>query len=249
MTSPRRVGIVTGASGAIGSAVVADLSAQGMALCAADLAKPQRDDADDAILRCTLDVSDPNSIAEMVERTLDAYGRVDVIVNVAGVVSFGSARTLSLEEWDRVMAINLRGVFLCCQAVMAPMISQGYGRIVNIGSVLGKNGGNPRPWIDREEQNRAANVAYGISKAGVHAMTLYLAKELAADGITVNAVAPGVVASPLTTNFPAALKNLIPAGRVAEPSEVAAAVTFLASETSGFITGEVLDVNGGMWCD
>lgn len=249
MTLPKRVGIVTGASGAIGSAVVSALSGQGMAVCAADLVSPDRNGAEDMIFRCELDVSEPASIDGMVAQTLEAFGRVDVIVNVAGVVSFGSARTLSLEEWDRVMAINLRGVFLCCQAVMPSMIAQGYGRIINIGSVLGKNGGNPRPWIDKEEQNRAANVAYGVSKAGVHAMTLYLAKELAADGITVNAVAPGVVASPLTTNFPAALKNLIPAGRVAEPSEVAAAVTFLASETSGFITGEVLDVNGGMWCD
>jgi 3-oxoacyl-[acyl-carrier protein] reductase len=129
------------------------------------------------------------------------------------------------------------------------MRAQRYGRIVNLGSIIGKNGGNPRPWIDPAEQTRASNVAYGASKAGVHAMTFFLARELAADGITVNAVAPGPIATAMTTDFPAALAAMIPVGRMGRAEEVAEAVLFLAAETAGFINGEVLDVNGGMWAD
>jgi 3-oxoacyl-[acyl-carrier protein] reductase len=103
--------------------------------------------------------------------------------------------------------------------------------------------------MDRAEQDRAGNVAYGVSKAGVHAMTFFLARELATDGITVNAVAPGPVASAMTTNFPAPLQALIPVGRMGRAEEVAAAICFLAGPDAGFITGEVLDINGGMWAD
>ena len=177
------------------------------------------------------------------------FGRLDVLVNVAGVTSQGTAEGLAEDEWDRVLAINLRGVFLCCQAVIAPMRRQGHGRIVNIGSILGKNGGNPRPWIERGEQLRAGNVAYGASKAGAHAITFYLAKELTADGITVNAVAPGPIASAMTSNFPETLRALIPVGRLRTTAEVAEASCFLASDAASFITGEILDVNGGAWCD
>jgi 3-oxoacyl-[acyl-carrier protein] reductase len=123
------------------------------------------------------------------------------------------------------------------------------GRIVNIGSIVGKNSGNARPWLDPAEQDRAGNIAYGVSKAGIHAMTGFLARELAADGITVNAVAPGPIASAMTTNFPQQLRALIPVGRMGRAEEVAAAICFLAGPEAGFITGEILDINGGMWSD
>jgi NAD(P)-dependent dehydrogenase (short-subunit alcohol dehydrogenase family) len=129
------------------------------------------------------------------------------------------------------------------------MRARGYGRIVNIGSILAKNGGNARPWIDRAEQAAAANAAYGASKAGVHALTMFLARELAADGITVNAVAPGPIASAMTAKFPDRLRSLIPVGRLGAAVEVADACAFLAAESSAYITGEILDVNGGMWGD
>jgi len=196
-----------------------------------------------------LDVTDRAALEALVARVEGQLGTIDLLVNVAGVVSFGSAQDLAEAEWDRVIDINLKGTFLACQAVMPGMKRAGFGRIVNIGSVVGKNAGNARPWIDAAEQQRAGNVAYGVSKAGVHVLTGFLAKELGAHGITVNAVAPGPVATPMTTSFPAALKALIPAGRMGTATDVARAVLFLASRDSAFITGEVLDVNGGMLCD
>lgn len=181
---------------------------------------------------------------ERVKELVQLYG-----MNHPGTVSFGSAETLEEAEWSRVLDINLKGTFLCCQAVIPGMRGRRYGRIINIGSILGKNGGNARPWLDRSDQAQSANVAYGASKAGVHAATLYLARELAADGITVNVVAPGPVASAMTADFPERLRDLIPVGRMGTADEVAQACLFLASRSSGFITAEILDVNGGMWGD
>ncbi|PZW50908.1 3-oxoacyl-[acyl-carrier protein] reductase [Humitalea rosea] len=249
-----RVALITGAAGGIGAAVARRFAAEGARLCLADRADTAvtaaavREAGGEAI-QAVLDVTRRAEIDGVVAQTIAAFGRLDILVNVAGVVSLGPAATLPEEEWDRVMAINLKGSFLCCQAVIPVMRAQGYGRIVNLGSIIGKNGGNPRPWIDPGEQTRASNAAYGASKAGVHAITAFLARELAADGITVNAVAPGPIASAMTTDFPAVLKALIPVGRMGRAEDVAEAVTFLAGEAAGFVTGEVLDVNGGMWAD
>jgi len=248
-----RVVLVTGGGGAIGSAVADALVARGARVVAADIGlagdpatcafAPQgRTDVQ-------LDVGIRGDIAVLVARIVATLGRIDGLVNVAGVVSRGAAATLAEEEWDRVMRINLKGTFLCCQAVMPAMKARRYGRIVNIGSVVGKNGGNARPWLHPEEQASAGNVAYGISKAGVHTMTSFLAKELAADGITVNAVAPGPIATSMTINYPEALRMQIPVGRMGSLADVVHAILFLLSGESGFITGEVLDVNGGIWCD
>lgn len=249
-----KVAMITGAAGVIGNAVCRELAAQGATLCLVDLAPTasfatELRAAGHHLIEVPADVTSHAAIAGAVQTTCHHLGHLDILVNVAGTVSLGAAADISETEWDRVLAVNLKGTFLACQAAMVPMRAQRCGRIINIGSVLGKNGGNPRPWIDPAEQENAANVAYGASKAGVHALTLYLAKELAADGITVNAVAPGPVASAMTTNFPETLRRLIPAGRMGANTDVAAAVAFLASERSAFITGEILDVNGGMWCD
>jgi 3-oxoacyl-[acyl-carrier protein] reductase len=249
-----RTALITGAGGGIGSAVARAFAAQGADLSLADI-KPVAALANELrahgrrIVETPTDVTQSAQVRALVQSTLEALGKIDILVNVAGTISFGAAESLAEAEWERVLAVNLKGTFLCCQAVMGCMRARKYGRIINIGSILGKSGGNARPWLDRAEQAQTSNVAYGVSKAGVHAMTLFLARELAADGITVNAVAPGPVASAMTANFPQRLRDLIPVGRMGTADEVAQACLFLAAESSGFVTAEILDVNGGMWGD
>ena len=162
------------------------------------------------------DVTQAAEVQHLMQRALAEFGRIDVLVNVAGVSSHGNAADLEEAEWDRVLTHNLKSVFLCIRAAIPAMRARRYGRIVSIGSILGKNGGNPRPWIDPAEQERAGNAAYGASKAGINALSYYFAKELAADGITVNVVAPGPIASPMTTDFPEALRAQIPVGRMGQ---------------------------------
>ena len=244
-----RVALVTGGAGGIGRAVTLALAEHGAQVVSADLTDQAATSTELPIQHVKLDVTSRADVDQCVERIIQKYGRLDILVNVAGIVSLGNARDLAEAEWDRVININLKGTFLSCQAVIASMSQQHYGRIINLGSVIGKNGGNPRPWLDPKEQDRASNIAYGVSKAGVHVMTSFLAKELAGSGITVNAVAPGPVASAMTTNFPQSLRDLIPVGRMGEATDVARAVLFLSAPESSFITGEVLDVNGGIWCD
>lgn len=249
-----RVALVTGAAGAIGSATAEALARQGADVVLADLAplgplEARLRELERQVIAASLDVTRSAEVDALVARTAERFGRLDILVNVAGTVSWGPAATLAEAEWRRVLDINLTGSFLCCQAVIPMMRRGAHGRIVNIGSLVGKNGGNARPWIDPAEQTRAGNVAYGVSKAGIHAMTAFLARELAADGITVNAVAPGPIATAMTTELPASLRALIPVGRMGRAEEVAAAIAFLAGPSAGYITGEVLDINGGMWSD
>ena len=187
------VALVTGAGGMIGSAVGRRMAAGGAHLALADREAPQA--IGGGSRSYAADLTEAAQVRELVDTVLADFGRIDCLITAAGITSLGSFESITPEEWDRVHAINLRGVFLTCQAVIAPMKRQAFGRIINIGSVLAKNGGNPRPWLDAGEQERAGNAAYGAAKAGVHALTLYLAKELAVHGITVNAVAPGPIAS------------------------------------------------------
>lgn len=245
--------IVTGSAGAIGGAIARALAEEGARLGLIDIKSPSPSSdasAGNEVFAFSADLSCTDELTRAMDGAIDKLGGIDILVNAAGVTSFGSAAALDEAEWDRVLSINLKGVFFCCQSVIEPMRCQGTGgRIVNIGSLLAKNGGNARPWIDATEQKGSGNVAYGISKAGVHALTNYLARELASAKITVNSVAPGPIESAMTTNFPDRLKSLIPLGRMGTPLEVASAVLFLASAEAGFITGEVLDVNGGAWAD
>jgi 3-oxoacyl-[acyl-carrier protein] reductase len=230
-----RVALVIGGAGMIGAAIARRLSDDGIRVVTADLDGADR----------TVDVTREGEVRDL----LGSFDELHCLVNAFGVTSTGSFETITLEEWERVHAINLRGVFLACRHAIPPMKAAGDGRIVNIGSILAKNGGNPRPWLDTSESSRAANAAYGAAKAGVHALTLYLAKELASSGITVNAVAPGPIAGPMTSNFPKALVEQIPVGRLGTPGEVASAVAWLCSTGAAFVTGEILDVNGGLWVD
>jgi 3-oxoacyl-[acyl-carrier protein] reductase len=241
------VALITGAGGMIGGAVARRMAEGGARLALADREVPQV--VGENSRSYAADLSDPAQVRALADGVVADFGRIDCLITAAGVTSLGSFETITVEEWDRVHAINLRGVFLASQAVIATMKAQKFGRIVNIGSVLAKNGGNPRPWIDANEQERAGNAAYGAAKAGVHALTLYLAKELAVHGITVNAVAPGPIASPMTTHFPEALVRQIPAGRLGQPDEVAGMVAWLCARENAFVTGEIIDVNGGLWMD
>jgi len=257
MTSPSesrfgdRIALVTGADGAIGSAVVSALRAAGARVVAADATGTVPPEAVTTAPGHTarLDVRDATAIRALFDAIDSSVGLIDTLVHVAGVTSFGSAEALPEAEWDRVIDINLKGTFLCSQAVIPVMKRIGFGRIVNLGSVVGKNSGNARPWLDPSEQQRAGNIAYGVSKIGVHTMTGFLARELAAHGITVNAVAPGPIATRMTATFPEALRALIPVGRMGTVDDVTHAILFLADRASSFITGEILDLNGGMLSD
>jgi 3-oxoacyl-[acyl-carrier protein] reductase len=249
-----KTAIVTGSSGSIGGAIAKAFAREGADVAMIDV-RPSAETAATITelgrkaIDLAADIRDSSAVAGAMSAAVERLGGLDILVNAAGIASFGAAAQLEEAEWDRVIAINLKGVFLCCQAAIEPLRKRGAGRIINIGSLLGKNGGNARPWLDASEQSRSGNIAYGVSKAGVHMLTAYLARELASSRITVNAVAPGPIASAMTRTFPDTLKAAIPLGRMGAPEEVAAAVLFLASEDAAFITGEIMDVNGGAWAD
>jgi 3-oxoacyl-[acyl-carrier protein] reductase len=183
-------------------------------------------------------VSDPGAVKDAFKSILDAQGRVDVLVNNAGVARDNLLALMSADEWDQVMDTNLRGAFLCCQAVIKSMIRQRSGRIVNITSVVGLTG-------------NAGQCNYSAAKAGIIGFTRSLAREIISRKITVNAVAPGFIETDMTLALPKKAREImlaqIPAARYGTPEEVAAAVVFLVSDAAGYITGQVIHVNGGMF--
>jgi len=235
-----RVGVITGAGRGIGAAIAARLSADGLSVVVADidLASAERHAATVAgALACQVDVSDPASVQGMIDRTVQRFGRVDVLVNNAGVT--GPAAPLAdypYEEWRRVLSIDLDGVFNCCQAVVPHMQRQGGGRIVNIASIAGKEG-NPNM------------CAYSAAKAGVIGLTKSLGKELATTGILVNCITPAVIETELLRELtPEAVQYMlqrVPMGRPGRLDEAAALVSWLASEACSFSTGAVFDLSGG----
>lgn len=179
------------------------------------------------------DVADGDSVRKMVQETLDTFGRIDILVNNAGIFSYTRIDACTEAEWDRMMAVNLKGPFLCSQAVMETMKTQRSGRIINLGSLAGQVGG------------LVASAPYSASKAGVMCLTKSLARVLGEYGITVNSIAPGVAATEMAKNHPD-MTDQIPLGRVADASEIASTILFLASEEGQYVTGATLDVNGGI---
>ena len=241
----KRVAVVTGGSRGIGRAVCVALAEQGCQIvvncqhgieAAEETAALCREKGVDAIT-VQADVSTQEGCDALFKAVAEAFGRGDILVNNAGVTRDNLIMRLSEEDYDKVLNTNLKGAFLCCKAASRLMMRQRYGRIVNLSSVVGLRG-------------NAGQTAYAASKAGVVGLTKSLAKELASRGVTANAVAPGYIETDMTAALPeasrAAMVQGIPAARPGKPEEVARAVAFLASEESGYITGQVLRVDGGM---
>jgi len=241
-----RVALVTGAAGVMGLAAVKALLADGMRVAMADVdaARLEREATllGGAAFPAAFDVSN-YSAAEAAARSIErALGPVDVLVNNAGILSNAKAAETTPEEWRRVLAVNLDGAFFLAKLVLPGMKARGWGRIVNVCSLAMKTGG------------LTAGTAYTTSKGALQALTFSLARESAKFGVTVNGVAPAYVKTPMVTEQLTeaqrqALVAQIPVGRFCEPEEFAHCVRFLVSPLSGFITGEILDLNGGLVFD
>jgi len=239
-----RVALVTGAGRGIGLAVARRLAQDGADIVVADLDGDSAEAAASEVRRpgrkalaVRMDVSSSTEVADGVTRARAVCGRVDILVNSAGILGpFLPVWETPDEAWDRLIAVHLRGTFLCCKAVVPGMIAQRWGRIVNLASLGGKEG-------------FPLDAAYSAAKAGVIAFTKSLAKEVAPYNIRVNAVAPTVIETDLVRGIPpdemAEKLRRIPLGRFGKPEEVAALVKFLVSDESSFITGQCSDISGG----
>ncbi len=248
MSLKDKVSIVTGGAQGLGKAIALELARRGSHLIICDVNFEAAQKVTEEIralgrrsLSLKVDVSKMGDVNGMVDRVLQEFERIDILINNAGICQVISIEEMTEEDWDRVMSVNLKGVFLCSKAVMGIMKKRRSGRIVSMGSISGKLGGI------------ATGANYSVSKAGVMCFTKALARELAPYGITVNAVAPGVIETDMTrgitqgdfTNY----AKTIPLGIVGSVEDVAYAVAFLVSDEARYITGEILDVNGGMLMD
>src|SRR5438477_7100277 len=236
-TITNRTAFVTGASRGIGRACAQALSDAGarVILAARDAAKLEEAAMQMSRATCVaMDLASPESIKEAFAKA----GKIDILVNNAGITKDGLAMRMKKEDWDAVLATNLTGAFLAIQQVLPSMLKERWGRIINISSIVGETG-NP------------GQSNYVASKAGLIGLTKSLAQEIASRNITVNAIAPGFIDTDMTAALSDQLKqNMlahIPLKRFGKPEDVAAAVKFLASEEAGYITGAVLNVNGGMY--
>lgn len=240
-----KIAIITGSARGIGKAIAEEYAAHGAKVVISDILQELADETAKEIkekykvetLAVKADVSKYEEVEDLVNKTIEAFGQIDIIVNNAGVTRDNLIMRMSEQEWDMVIDINLKGVFNCTKAVTRPMMKQRSGRIINITSVVGEMG-NP------------GQINYSASKAGVIGMTKTSAKELGSRGIKVNAIAPGFIVSEMTDKMTEqakeSLTKLIPAGSLGYPKDVANAAVFLASDMASYITGQVINVCGGM---
>jgi len=240
-----RVALVTGASQGIGRATALALAEAGakvgaaarnaekLAAVVAEITAAGRE-----AIAVRMDVADADEIKAAFKQVLERFGRLDILVNNAGIARDALALRMKPDDWEVVLRTNLTGAHLCIQQALAMMVRQRYGRIINLTSVVAQTG-------------NAGQANYIAAKAGLIGLTKAIAVEVASRNITVNAVAPGFIATPMTDPLPQKVKDemiaRIPLGRMGTDRDVAAAIVFLASEEAGYITGHVLDVNGGMY--
>ena len=245
MIESGRVAVVTGGGRGIGRAIAARLAGEGAQLAISfrkddAAAEESAEKVRAAGVKCELfkgDISSPGDVEALFEGVSDAFGRVDILVNNAGITRDNLMMRMKEDEFDEVLRTNLKGTYLCTRAALRPMVRARWGRIVNVGSVVGLVG-------------NAGQANYAASKAGIIGFTKSVAREVAQRGITVNAVAPGYVETELTGGLPEGVKEQIlaqvPTARFGEPEEVAEVVAFLSGEGAGYITGQTLAVDGGM---
>ena len=240
-----RVAFVTGAAQGIGRAIALALAEDGADLALGDLnleklaaTAREVEGLGRKALALHLDVSSSDSVQAAVAKTLETWGKIDILVNNAGITKDNLVLRMKPQDWDAVLGVNLNGAFHCIRTVLPGMVKQRYGRIVNIASVVAQSG-NP------------GQANYIASKAGVIGLTKAVASEVGSRNITVNAVAPGFIATAMTEKLPEAVRErmltLIPVGRMGTDRDVARGVRFLVSEEAGYITGHVLNINGGMY--
>ncbi|OGO39191.1 MAG: hypothetical protein A2147_09355 [Chloroflexi bacterium RBG_16_57_8] len=241
-----RVAIVTGAARGIGKAIALKLAEEGARLVVCDLDVEgvealvrEVEAARCPVLARKVDIRGKSQVVDMVASVLDMFGKIDILVNNAGILRAAPVIDIREEDWDAVMEVNLKGVFLCSQAVLRPMMDRRFGRIINMSSLAGRAGGV------------LVGASYSSSKAGILGFTRTLAREVAAYGITVNAVAPGNIETEMTRMFSDSDRKMLvernPVGRFGTPEEVASLVCFLASDEAGYITGTTMDINGGLY--
>ncbi|HZE57318.1 MAG TPA: 3-oxoacyl-[acyl-carrier-protein] reductase [Chthoniobacterales bacterium] len=245
MRFENQVAVVTGAGRGIGHAIAVRLAKEGARVASVSRTESNAQKTADEInsLRAdaakayAVDVAEQAAVQKAAAQIFEDFGRVDILVNNAGVTRDGLSMRMSMDDWDTVLNTNLKGAFNFTQAIMRPMIKQRSGRIINISSIAGLIG-------------NAGQANYAASKAGLIGLTKTLARELASRGITVNAVAPGLIETDMTTvlseEIRQAILQKVPLGKLGEPDDIAGAVAYLASPEAKYITGQVLTVDGGM---
>lgn len=245
MKTQQRIALVTGSARGIGKTTAISFAGKGIIPVIADINRQAAEKTAEEIKQTiginafaySVDLSKNTEIVNLVDAVVSRYGRLDILVNNAGILTNTQYAEVTEHEWDRVMNINLKSVFFLTREAIRPMLAQGWGRVISLSSMAGRSGGI------------SAGTAYVAAKAAIIGLTRHLAKQVAKNGITVNAVAPGTIQTEMLDSFTEAdldaIRKTILVGRLGKPEEIAETIAFLASDAAAFITGAVIDVNGG----